>query len=254
MITTAKFEKTSATVEKIVDWAISSQAARKLAEGSTTSIGSYRVVPKTTMPRTRGYLTFVGWDTILNAEVFMPRRIVPQVTKETVENAYRVGGSLKGAAIILGVSKKCVLNWMNKHGITRNENTSVDPEAVRLMAETMTSRQIADVLGITREHVNTIAREHGFKCQNHFHKGYATTHNGYRMERRNGNRASGYKLIHRAVMEAHIGRPLGNDEIVHHKNHDKTDNRIENLEIMSRSEHARLHYSETKPSPYKNRV
>ncbi len=50
---------------------------------------------------------------------------------------------------------------------------------------------------------------------------------------------------HRLVMEAHIGRKLLTEEIVHHKNEDKLDNGIDNLEIMSRSEHARHHMSKS---------
>lgn len=46
---------------------------------------------------------------------------------------------------------------------------------------------------------------------------------------------------HRYIMEQHIGRKLSRNEVVHHKNGDKRDNRIENLEIMSLSEHAKNH-------------
>jgi len=49
------------------------------------------------------------------------------------------------------------------------------------------------------------------------------------------------KKIHRLIMEEQLGRPLRMDEVVHHINGDKQDNRIDNLKLMTCEEHASLH-------------
>lgn len=56
----------------------------------------------------------------------------------------------------------------------------------------------------------------------------------------NGNRGVQERLLHRVIWIEHNGEiPEGLE--VHHKNGDWRDNRIENMELMSKSEHMRLH-------------
>lgn len=50
-----------------------------------------------------------------------------------------------------------------------------------------------------------------------------------------------YQLHHRWVMEQYLNRRLSRNEHIHHINGNGLDNRVENLILISNSEHGKLH-------------
>lgn len=71
--------------------------------------------------------------------------------------------------------------------------------------------------------------------------GYIVIHSPHHPFRMKGKNPWVYE--HRLVMEKYIGRFLQPKEIVHHLNHEKDDNRIENLELLtSQSVHVLSHH------------
>jgi hypothetical protein len=58
-----------------------------------------------------------------------------------------------------------------------------------------------------------------------------------------------YVFQHRLVMQEYLGRELSLSEVVHHINHNRSDNRLENLQVLSRAEHIKIH----KPNSFHQR-
>lgn len=65
----------------------------------------------------------------------------------------------------------------------------------------------------------------------------APRHDGYYRITVNGKRV----LKHRYLMEKKLGRKLSDDEIVHHIDGDNTNNNLDNLKVLTQSEHCKNH-------------
>lgn len=114
-------------------------------------------------------------------------------------------------------------------------------DAYQLYLDGMSLEQVADSIGVTRQCVykafkkrNFILRSPNFQPHQYFdgHKFTLRNHGYY--EKTTGNR----ELMHRYVWEKYNG-PILEKHDIHHKNHDRSDNRIENLEMLCHKEHAR---------------
>ena len=55
-------------------------------------------------------------------------------------------------------------------------------------------------------------------------------------------RENGYAPLHRVKASKKLGRPLRSDEVVHHIDGNKKNNRKSNLQVMSKSEHYKIHH------------
>lgn len=100
------------------------------------------------------------------------------------------------------------------------------------------ARPIATKFGLPITSINKKANELGLKVIPK--DSYINNSQGYKYIGKSNNR----KAEHVLVAEQILGRTLKTNEVVHHKNRDKLDNRPCNLEVMTRAEHINLHRTE----------
>lgn len=129
----------------------------------------------------------------------------------------------------LPIIKNC--EWCKEDFDARAKNHN--RELSRMLNQRFCSRKC---MSTERATYHNQEAHHNWKGGEFMDKGYKRKH----LYLGNGKRAD--PMQHDLIMEKHIGRKLNIDEVVHHKDRNRSNNEIGNLQLLTRSEHSKLHY------------
>ncbi len=146
---------------------------------------------------------------------------------------YLDGNSIPEVSEKTGIPKSTIRFRLKKDGVLRSRSDSI-----RLASK---KGRMSSNKGIKRiftpewkENIRQGKLRHGELSA----KGVSRKPSGYLEITRGDNKG---KSQHVVIMEEHLGRRINRSEVVHHINGVKDDNRIENLQVMSASDHMRHH-------------
>ncbi len=177
-----------------------------------------------------------------------PRKYDAEFEKLVVETYQEEELSEYDVAVKLGTTRESVRSILNRHSIERRCKVT-DQGRVRMRAYALKrvqegrmpdnngrvhSLETRKKLSLMREGV---AQHRNRKTYRYNSKGYVYVYAPDHPSVSGREEKHKYVLGHRLVMEQHLGRLLDSNEMVHHKNGVKNDNRIENLEIVLRNAH-----------------
>jgi hypothetical protein len=141
--------------------------------------------------------------------------------------------------------KSTIRYWLKKYGLLRSRKDGFD-----LSRHKFGKHMIGVERVFTKEWKENISEAAKKRWEGNS-KGISLKPNGYYEYTTGVNKGKG---VHRVLMEEKLGRKLDKSDHVHHINSDKADNRLENLEVLSISEHMRYHGLENNVNRNRNNL
>ena len=171
------------------------------------------------------------------------------ISDETLrEMYYGKGMSGKEIASELGCSKAAVCMRMKESGIKARSPHDYPPTQKQKKAWAENGRKLGRKPRTDEQRAKLSAAQRGRRKRNYDFGGHEKLRSdGYvkvYVPDHPHATADGYVMKHTLVMERHIGRYLEDDEVVHHINHVRDDNRLENLSLMKKHDHQTMHMME----------
>ena len=175
------------------------------------------------------------------------RTIWGEETKDEICRLYLDGYSCNSVSVMTGVPFRTVYKYLTDRGIeTRNRGC---PFGYKFSAER--NKKISEARkGFHHTEESKAKLSAAKRCNYNGLNGYGHTKkspNGYVLAYcplHPNSHVDGYVMLHTVIVERELGRYLTKDEVVHHINHIRDDNRPENLVLMDKHEHMSMHMKE----------
>lgn len=155
------------------------------------------------------------------------------VNKEDIVSLYANGSSIPEVSNICGKSQSAVRYHLKKEGVLRSRGDGVRLAALKGKLSHMRGKKRV----FSEQWRNNISVGRS-KWGEENAKGISLKPNGYLEYTRGSNKG---RSVHVVKMEERIGRKILSDECVHHIDGDKLNNNENNLALLTKSAHSRLH-------------